>query len=63
MKERVSCKEASDANIDISVKLSDLLATEHGTDRVETILDIEKNELRITKVASGKMILLTCGVI
>ena len=30
--------------MDTSVKLSELLATEHGTDRVETILDIEKNE-------------------
>ena len=44
MKERVSCKEASDANMDISVKFSDLLVSEHGTDKVKTILDIEKNE-------------------
>ena len=36
--------ERREYHVDINVKLYNLLAAEHGTDRVETILDTKKNE-------------------
>ena len=45
---------------DVSIKLFELLAAEHGTDRVETILDTKKNEERSVKVIGKNGILHIC---